>query len=340
MNEDEVFDKLSKFGLSPYEIRVYKTLLLNGPQTSTSIVSTAGIPQPRVYDLFNNLISKGLIEVSPGKKKIYRAVPADVALDRIISEMNSYKDNISKFVEENTHNIKKYNPYLWYMDNENLIKDQMKNMINNATTEIIASLRLKSLKYLDKYLLEAANRGVSVLITIFPDSDRYDITELIDKTIIKRRPGISPEILIKDRSEAIVYVDNINTRMGYAIDFQEEEMIHIINYYYYNVVWKPSIYISKFQIKDKWVFNTSWISCEAINMFLNNNYKLECRVMGDTQKGKVDLQGKITGTDIIPGYKNSFLINVDDRVFTVGGRLTRIEDIRMDKLNLTAEKIK
>ncbi len=69
MNDDEVFEKLSKFGLSPYEIKVYKTLLLNGPQTSTSIVSTAGIPQPRVYDLFNNLITKGLIEVSPGKKR-------------------------------------------------------------------------------------------------------------------------------------------------------------------------------------------------------------------------------------------------------------------------------
>ncbi len=340
MDEDEIFDKLSKFGLSPYEIKVYKTLLLNGPQTSTAIVSTAGVPQPRVYDLFNNLISKGLIEVSPGKKKIYRAIPADVALDRIISEMSSYKDKISKFVEDNTHNIKKYNPYLWYMDNENLIREQMKNMISNASTEIILSLRLALLKYLDKYIIEAADRGVSVLITVFPDSDRYDIGELIEKAIIKRRPGISPEILIKDRGEAIVYVDNINIKMGYAIDFQEEEMIHIINYYYYNIIWKPSIYISKFQIKDNWVFNTSWISCDAINMYLNNEYKLEGRVIGDTQKGKVDLKGTIKGTDIIPGYKNSFLIESDDKVFTVGGRLTRIEDIRMDKLYLTAEKIK
>ncbi len=340
MNDDEVFEKLSKFGLSPYEIKVYKTLLLNGPQTSTAIVSTAGVPQPRVYDLFNNLISKGLIEVSPGKKKIYRAVPVEVALNRIISEMNSYKDNISKFVEDNTHNIKKYNPYLWYMDNENLIREQVKNMINNANTEIIVSLRLPLLKYLDKYIIEAAERGVSVFITIFPDSDRYDITELIDKAVIKRRPGISPEVLIKDRGEAIVYADNIATRMGYAIDFQEEEMIHIINYYYNNIIWKPSIYISKFQIKDSWIFNTSWMSCEAINMYLNNGYKLEGRVIGDTQKGKVDLKGTIKGTDIIPGYKNSFLIQTDDQVFTVGGRLTRIEDIRMDKLYLTAEKIK
>ncbi|MGE9811047.1 TrmB family transcriptional regulator sugar-binding domain-containing protein [Ferroplasma acidiphilum] len=40
----------------------------------------------------------------------------------------------------------------------------------------------------------------------------------------------------------------------------------------------------------------------------------------------------------MPGYKNSFLIETDERVFTVGGRLTRIEDIRLEKFQLTAEK--
>ena len=339
MNGDELFDKLSKFGLSPYEIKVYKTLLLNGPQTSTSIVSTAGVPQPRVYDLFNNLLNKGLIEISPGKKKIYRAVPVDIALNRIINEMTTYKDELSEYVKVTEPENTKYNPYLWYMDNVNLIREQMKNMIINAETEIIVSLRLPLLKYLDKYILDAAERGISVILTIFPDSDRYDIVELVNRVVIKRRPGISPEIMIKDRDEAIVYVDNISTKTKYAIDFQEEEMIHIINYYYYNIVWKPSIYISKFQIKNNWEFKTSWISCEAINVFMNNGYKLNGQVIGGTQNGEIDVSGSIKGTDVIPGYKNSFLIETDERVFTVGGRLTRIEDIRLEKFRLNAEKI-
>jgi sugar-specific transcriptional regulator TrmB len=339
MNGDELFDKLSKFGLSPYEIKVYKTLLLNGPQTSTSIVSTAGVPQPRVYDLFNNLLTKGLIEISPGKKKIYRAVPPDIGLSRIINEMASYKDDITEFVKTSEPENTKYNPYLWYMDNINLIREQMKNMIVSAETEIIVSLRLPLLKYLDKYIIEAAERGISVILTIFPDSDRYDITDMVNLAVIKRRPGISPEIIIKDRDEAIVYVDNLNTKSKYAIDFQEEEMIHIINYYYYNIIWKPSIYISKFQIKDNWDFKTSWISCEAINVFMNNGYAITGRVTGDTQNGEIDISGSVKGTDVIPGYKNSFLIETDERVFTVGGRLTRIEDIRLDKFQLKAEKI-
>jgi sugar-specific transcriptional regulator TrmB len=339
MTGDELFAKLSKFGLSPYEIKVYKTLLLNGPQTSTSIVSTAGVPQPRVYDLFNNLLNKGLIEISPGRKKIYRAVPVDIGLDRIIGDMTAYKDSLSEFVKASEPEMTKYNPYLWYLDNTNLIREQMKNMLINARTEVIISLRLPMLKYLDKYILDAVERGISVVLTIFPDSDRYDITELVNKIVIKRRPGISPEIMIKDREEAIVNVDNITMKAKYAIDFQEEETIHIINYYYYNVIWKPSIYISKFQIKNNWEFKTSWISCEAINVFMNNGYRLNGKVIGETQNGEIDVSGTVKGTDVIPGYKNSFLIETDERVFTVGGRLTRIEDIRMEKFLLTAEKI-
>ncbi len=337
MDSDGLFEKLSKFGLSPYEIKVYKTLLINGPQTSTSIVSTAGVPQPRVYDLFNNLLTKGLIEISPGKKKIYRAVPVDIGLERIIGDMSTYKDELSEFVKSAGTGPKKYNPYLWYMDNANLIREQMKNMIVNAQNELIISLRLPLLKYLDRYIVEAADRGVSIIITIFPDSDQYDISELINRAVIKRRPGISPEILIKDRDETVVYVDNMTTRSKYGIDFQEEEMIHIINYYYYNVIWKPSIFISKFQIKNRWVFNTSWLSCEAINIFMNNGFKLNGKVTGDTQNGNIEITGEIKGTDVIPGYKNSFLIETEERVFTVGGRLTRIEDIRMDLLELNVE---
>ncbi|AAT44108.1 TrmB family transcriptional regulator [Picrophilus oshimae] len=338
--EEDIFENLSKFGLSPYEIKVYKALLLNGPQTSTSIVSLAGVPQPRVYDLFNNLINKGLIQVSPGKKKIYRAVPVETALSRIINDMSSYKDELADYVEKVSNNVKKYNPYLWYMDNEALIKEQIKELIINAKSEIICSLKLPMLRYLDRYLINAANRGVSVIIVIFPDSDRYDITDLLNTTVLKRRPGISPEIFIVDREESIVKVDDISKKLVYAIDFQEAEMIHILNYYYYNIVWKPSMYISKFMIKNEWRFNTSWISCEAINTFINNGYKLTGRVIGNTQNGQIDITGTIKGTDIIPGYKNSFLIQSEDQVFTVGGRLTRIEDIRMEELYLKAEKVK
>ena len=80
-----------------------------------------------------------MIEISPGKKKIYRAVPVDIALNRIINEMTTYKDELSEYVKVTEPENTKYNPYLWYMDNVNLIREQMKNMIINAETEIIVS---------------------------------------------------------------------------------------------------------------------------------------------------------------------------------------------------------
>ena len=52
MGED-IFSSLSRFGLSNYEIKLYRVLLLYGPNTPTGAVKIAGVPKPRIYDLFN-----------------------------------------------------------------------------------------------------------------------------------------------------------------------------------------------------------------------------------------------------------------------------------------------
>ena len=56
--EKDIFDDLSKLGLSNYEIKIYETLLLKGPMTSTEVVKDTNIPQPRIYDLFGSLEKK------------------------------------------------------------------------------------------------------------------------------------------------------------------------------------------------------------------------------------------------------------------------------------------
>ncbi|WP_075056556.1 TrmB family transcriptional regulator [Thermogymnomonas acidicola] len=57
--EEDVFQVLQDFGLSPYEIRVYRALVLNGPQTAGEVLKSSGIPQPRVYDVLKKLSERG-----------------------------------------------------------------------------------------------------------------------------------------------------------------------------------------------------------------------------------------------------------------------------------------
>ena len=40
-SEGDIFSRLSKFSLSPYEISVYKALLLNGPLTATGVAGVS-----------------------------------------------------------------------------------------------------------------------------------------------------------------------------------------------------------------------------------------------------------------------------------------------------------
>ncbi|MCL5989907.1 MAG: TrmB family transcriptional regulator, partial [Candidatus Thermoplasmatota archaeon] len=101
MSAENIFEGLSKFGLSPYEIKVLSTLLMQGEQTSTQVVRASGVPQPRIYDIFDSLKRKGFIEVSPGKKRIYRALPLSVSSKRQIDELKDLSTKIEDFVEAN-----------------------------------------------------------------------------------------------------------------------------------------------------------------------------------------------------------------------------------------------
>ena len=59
MGED-IFSSLSRFGLSNYEIKLYRVLLLYGPNTPTGAVKIAGVPQPRMVGYYEIADIRGI----------------------------------------------------------------------------------------------------------------------------------------------------------------------------------------------------------------------------------------------------------------------------------------
>ena len=123
MKDEELVEGLLRFGLTPYEIKVYKSLLLYGPQPSAGIVKNSSIPQPRVYDVCNTLIKKGLIEVSPGRTRIYRAIPLSLSLKKNVESLNTFVDELETYVISLGNHKKSETPYMWlstffFRDNE------------------------------------------------------------------------------------------------------------------------------------------------------------------------------------------------------------------------------
>ena len=68
---------MSDFGLTGYEIKGYLTLLEFGPGTASEISENSTVPYSKIYDVLNNLETKGWIEVQQSRpNKFYPKSPS------------------------------------------------------------------------------------------------------------------------------------------------------------------------------------------------------------------------------------------------------------------------
>lgn len=65
-------------GLTQYEARAYAALIRRDGSTPAEVARVAGVPRPRIYDVMDSLVAKGLVVVRPGRAAKFAAVrPAE-----------------------------------------------------------------------------------------------------------------------------------------------------------------------------------------------------------------------------------------------------------------------
>ncbi len=339
VNEDEIYEGLSKLGLSPYEIRVYRTLLISNPLTPSEIVKNSGIPQPRIYDILNSLSSKGLIEVTPGKKKIYRSLPISETLGKQVKLLEKFVEKLDIQIQESRVKTGVELPYLWLIESNEKINERISKMISLAKTEIILSLSLDRLNLLEQDLLSAVLRGVTVAIVLSSDTPDSKINSLSKEIVIRKdstkRPRIA-EIIIVDRTKCLIDMSTLRVGISYALYYDENQLVHILSYYFYYMIWSPSKCIQSFTNSLVRTFSTIWLACDAINTYLHEGFTLTADLEGIYNDNPFRITGNVLSTEIMAGLKQSFYIESAGVKYSVGGKTATIEDIRMNKLTLTA----
>lgn len=332
--DQDIFAGLERLGLSSYEIKIYSSLLINGPLTSTEAARISGVPQPRVYDIFRTLTDKGFIQGSMDKKKVYRALPVETVIERDIENLQEFKNEISNFVKNRRSSRPVAIPALWLIDKKQYINESIKTMINNAKSEILISVTNSTFRYVKRFLIDAAKRGVTVGLVVYPDTEDLSLETMKHDMVIRRRPGTASEVLIVDRSTGVLNVNGTGIKSYYALYFAEDEMIHILSYYYYHTIWLPAEYISDFMCKNRWIFTSAWLACEAINSVNRIEHSFRGVVKGVLKEKEVTLEGEIPGVEIVMGLRHTFFISSKGKTYSVGGKTARLEDIKMRELTL------
>ena len=335
--QEKIFEGLSKFGLSNYEIRIYETLILKGPMTSTNVVKETGIPQPRVYDLFGSLERKGFIESSFEKRKTYKAIPVSTIMEREKKWLDSYSFNLEHFVQNKRSFSQNNGSFLSLLEGKDKVTEKMISLITHTEDELILSTSFERFGELYPYIQELSTRNVTMCIIIFKEQ-RQRLNQIIQgNCFVRTMSGKPVDILISDRKSCTMNIEAKEKEEDVALYFEEDNFIHVISYYFNQSLWKYATIFSD-QINDKCIrFRTIWLACDIIEYFLNGgvklNSQLECYYKDDYR----ELEGEIVRVEKIPFVRNTFFIRTGNEEFSVGGKTSSIEKLRMLYLKIKPE---
>lgn len=77
---------LGELGLSSYEEKVYRTLLVTGATTAADVSNASGVPQGRIYDVLNSLKARQIIRTQATDPTQYVAKQPNIVVDRLLAE--------------------------------------------------------------------------------------------------------------------------------------------------------------------------------------------------------------------------------------------------------------
>ena len=334
MGED-IFSSLSRFGLSNYEIKLYRVLLLYGPNTPTGAVKIAGVPQPRIYDLFNALQEKGFVDVVTGKKHLYRAVPVDTVMRKEMLWMDNYMQELDTYIEKHIETVPLKDPYIWFVKGNKNVQDRIKSMVYSARNEIIMALSHESYKYISTILPRQIKNGITVGLVLFNDTPKKELLNVPEGVILKYIDGKPLEMVLVDRTWVLSNLKGGIDNGDYAIYLEEDQLLHALSYYFYYEIWAPSEYV-KFPGDFVYYRLTNiWLACDIIDYYLKNNINLKGELNGFCKKNDITIKGNIIKTERINGKRQTFYISSEGKTYSVGGKSALYEDIKLINITIT-----
>ena len=327
--DDEIFRQLEKFKLSNYEIKAYAYLLINGPLKATEIIKETGIPQPRMYDILGKLERRGLVLINSSIKKTYEAVMPVEAFKNEIIGMEKYINQLENYVKNNRKNKQAKSPNVWFIENDARTKSKLEEAIENATSEILLSLPDDRIRSLLPSLRKAARNKVTICSVVGNSINGGLLDSISDIGIVRTRDVTPAEIVIIDRKNSFLNAKSITETSDYSVFIQEDELVDVMDYYYFFMNWIPGWYVVDFNKYNTFKIRTSWLACEAIDNLFSNGKKIKAIIRGILRENETLIEGEIEHTERIPGVKQAFNISTKSETLSVGGKNGKLEDVRM-----------
>ena len=135
---DNMIQIMSNFGLSEYESRTYRSLLIDNPVTAYEAAGNAGIPTSKIYQVLAKLKEKGIVlEVREKNKKLFVPQSLDDFMERISTKTS---EDLAKLKKEGARlEVKPEITYLFNINDSEHFKEVVHTMIGKTTKSLLIS---------------------------------------------------------------------------------------------------------------------------------------------------------------------------------------------------------
>lgn len=220
---DEPLMYLKEIGLSSYEGYAYMCLLQRGVSTAQEISNGSDVPQPRVYDVLDELSEKGFVDVQPGRPKKFRPVDPDAAIERFCEFKQRQNDEelawIHRIGDRFADDIRdepartERSEICWTYSNRHHILDKLAELTTSANSEIRMITTPLSFEHILNHHVEAltqqAKDGTTIQAIVSENGT-------ISSAIYNRAKEIMDIRRVEDVEGRIYLYDNAHVLVAFA----------------------------------------------------------------------------------------------------------------------------
>ena len=205
---------LAELGLNKYEERVYITLIEEGLSSAKNISDITGIPYGKVYEVMNNLATKGFLTILPTKPMKFQAVSPK---DAILNAKKSMQEKLAKLEEKmvkelepvftKTRKFMEAKSLFWMINGRANVNNKIEELIKRARSNINILTSENGLKRMVMFadLLKASSKkGVKINIAAILTADNKQDAKDLDFCKISPVEKARNHMISVDGKESLV----------------------------------------------------------------------------------------------------------------------------------------
>lgn len=160
MEEKNLIEHLSAFGLTGQEALIYLELFRSGISNGYEIAKNTGISRSNVYKALEGLVEKGAAYVSEGTSKKYTAVEVEEFCQNKIRSLTWKKEFLAAHMPKEKEETE---GYITITSDKN-ISDKIKNMLEKAEKRVYLSMSSELLERFKKELAALTAKKIKVVV--------------------------------------------------------------------------------------------------------------------------------------------------------------------------------